>query len=418
MRILHLFDPANDHNGPMALALAAASIGRMQGISEEVWLFGSSQLKRDARTAGLARAPQAMQFVSTPLGDPLLLYGRLRKLLSAQPLDTIVECWSPRMFQAARILAPRLPRILRVTRPLSASDLKLVRATLADDASPSLAVAISATLRHHMVTAGIDAQRTLTIPPGIDLSLHQPTLRAKIRESWGLTTGPAEQAQERIVALIGDPIALVDAYQGIMATGLAEVSLTSGTTIGAGSSHSTRANYVYFRVLVHPHQHRLSISFTAVQQFRDPGTIIQDANVTAPWLTLPGCDAAIAVGQHASGLGLLHAMAAGVPIVAEATHANCEALEDQHNALLSKPGWLQGLSHNLVKLTQNPDLAWRIKENARQDIYSTYSRSTYCTRLSRLYHALTAGTLPDQAHVTPDLVATQSVSESPPLTRL
>ncbi len=401
MKILHLFDPANDQNGPMALALAAASIGRLQGIQEEAWLFGSSKLKRDAQTAGLVNA----RFVSTPMGDPMLLAGRLRKLLLSQPHDTLLECWSPRMFQTARILAPRLARILRVTRPPSANEQKLIRATLADDTTPSLALAISATLRHHLITHGINASRTLTIPPGIDLSLHQPSLRSKIRKSWGLDPDHSTE-QEKIIGIIGDPAPLVDAYQGIMATGLAEVSLTSGTTIGAGASHSAQANYIYFRVLIHPHQHRLSISFTAVQHFRDPGTIIQDANIEAPWLTLPGCDAAIAVGPHASGLGLLHAMAAGVPIVAEATHANCEALEDQHNALLSKPGWLQGLSHNLVKLSQNPDLAWRLKENARQDIYSTYSRSTYCTRLSRLYHALIAGTLPAQAEITPDLVST------------
>jgi glycosyltransferase involved in cell wall biosynthesis len=399
MHVLHLIDPGHDFNGPMPLALAAAGIGRLQGISDATWLWGSSQLKQDAHTAGLRNC----QFVSTPMGDPMLLAPRLRALLRAQPQDkgTLVECWSPRMFQVVRILAPNLTRILRVTRPLSVKELKLTRATLASDATPSTIVAISATLRHHLISYGIPSDRTVTLPPGIDLSLHQPGLRTKIRQAWGI-----QGENIIVVGVIGDPPRLVDAYDASMATGLTEVSQTRKTTLGAGVSGVTDPAHRYYRTLFHPHQERLSNAVTTARQFRDISTILQDANVDAPWLTLPGCDVAIAIGPHASGLGLLHAMASGVPIAAEATRPNCEALEDQHNSLLSKPDWLQGISHNILRILGNPDLAWKLKENARQDIYSTYSRSTYCTRLSRLYHALHAGALPTQSDITPDLVAT------------
>ncbi len=396
MNILHLIDPAHDYNGPMALALAAAGIGRLQGIQDSLWLWGSSQLKQDAHTAGLRN----VNFVSTPLGNPLLLAGRLRSLLRAQPQDALIECWSPRMFQTVRILAPHLTRTLRVTRTLSAQDLKLTRATLASDTTPSIIIAISATLRHHLISHGIAPERTVTLPPGIDLSLHQPGLRAKIREAWGITGD-----NEKVIGFIADPPRLADAYQVMMASGLTELSQTGLATFGGGVA-LTSDNHTFYRTLLHPHQHRLSNAISTAIKFRDADAIIQDTRIDSPWLTLPGCDAVVAVGPHASGLGLLHAMASGIPIAAEATRSNCEALEDQHNALLSKPDWLQGLAHNIIRLLDDKDLAWRLKENARQDIYSTYSRSSYCTRLGRLYHALHAGALPTQADITPDLVST------------
>jgi glycosyltransferase involved in cell wall biosynthesis len=383
MRILHFADPAQGRTGPTTLALAAASYGRLQGIEQEVCLWGSSELKSHARSAGLRDAG----FVSTPMGDPMLIAPRLALMLAGLPQKSIIHCWSVRSFYCSRVLGSGRTCLLHVTRPLDGNELKQVATGFSTRPGASIAVCTSATLRHQLLTRGVSPERVLVVPPGIDLSLHQPGRRQALRQKWGI-----EDQGTTVVALVGDPAFGPDAYRGIMAMGLDQ-------EVENDRSPGKRV----FMLLTHPHQTRLSLAVTTNLRVRDDFRVIQDAGVASPWLTLPGADVCLAFGAESAGLALLHAMASGTPIVGEATHWNCEALEDRHNALLTRPGSLQGLSHQMLGILDNPDLAWRLKENARQDIYSVYSRSTYCTRLSRVYHALAEGRLPSQSEVTPEL---------------
>jgi glycosyltransferase involved in cell wall biosynthesis len=110
-----------------------------------------------------------------------------------------------------------------------------------------------------------------------------------------------------------------------------------------------------------------------------------------PWRILPGCDAALAVGPNAGGLSLLWAMAANIPIVGEATYAVSEVVEDRHSALLGKPDSPVKLAHRLTQLFTDQHLAWQLRDTARHEAYSFFSRQRYCQSIKLVYEQLAGG---------------------------
>ena len=145
------------------------------------------------------------------------------------------------------------------------------------------------------------------------------------------------------------------------------------------------------RLLVHPRQRN---RLRAVRMWRGLGRshwLITDAALDEPWQVLPGCDMALAMGPHAGNLSLLWAMAANVPIVGEATYATSEIVEDRHSALLTKPGEAHQLGHRIRQLVDDPQLAWQIRDAARHEAYSFFSRQHYCKRVQVVYKQLIAG---------------------------
>ncbi len=90
-------------------------------------------------------------------------------------------------------------------------------------------------------------------------------------------------------------------------------------------------------------------------------------------------------------LPLLWAMAAGVPVVAEASYAVSEILEHQHSALLVKPGHTWDAARALRQIFTDPKQAWRLSDAARSESFSFFSRLRFCDQVKKVYEQIADG---------------------------
>jgi len=111
----------------------------------------------------------------------------------------------------------------------------------------------------------------------------------------------------------------------------------------------------------------------------------------ATWIRLAGAQLATARGDAGGGLPLIWAMAAGVPIVAEATYTASEIVEDRHTALLTPPGDERAMRQRIEMLRQDAQLAWSLRDAARSEAFSLYKPSRYRRDLGTIYRQLIHG---------------------------
>ena len=113
--------------------------------------------------------------------------------------------------------------------------------------------------------------------------------------------------------------------------------------------------------------------------------------IDCPWRFLPACDLALALGPAAGGLSLLWAMAAGVPIVAHATEAVSEFVENDHSALLCRENEPWEVTRRLTRLIEDPRLVLRLKDAGRRDVYTLFAPSRYRRSIRKAYEQMSAG---------------------------
>ena len=97
--------------------------------------------------------------------------------------------------------------------------------------------------------------------------------------------------------------------------------------------------------------------------------------------------AVLAAPSYADGLpmGVIEAMAAGVPVVASAVGGVVEAVSDGVSALLAAPGDAATLSRQLRRLLLEPQTAARIGAAARETARLRYSPERSLARLEEVY---------------------------------
>jgi glycosyltransferase involved in cell wall biosynthesis len=108
---------------------------------------------------------------------------------------------------------------------------------------------------------------------------------------------------------------------------------------------------------------------------------------------LPAADAVVCASQDGSQtLALCTALAAGVPIVAVASPATAEVLEDRHNALLVKDGRPQALARRIGDAFEDQARTEAIRQQGRGDAYEYFS----LTRMLEAYRTLYANVAADK----------------------
>jgi glycosyltransferase involved in cell wall biosynthesis len=85
------------------------------------------------------------------------------------------------------------------------------------------------------------------------------------------------------------------------------------------------------------------------------------------------------------GVGLLEAMAAGVPIVATRVNELAEILADGETGLLVPPGSPEAMAASLVRLAKNPELRRRLGEQAQQEARSRFGLRRVVEQYQELY---------------------------------
>lgn len=372
-RVLHLFDASSSSLPYARLAMLALSMGQLEGFEEDLCLLGNRHLAMTAEQMGLPprwRIPFAHR-------RAMLAYFHLKRVLRNGCYD-LVHCWSDdpdALTKLAMLAAPKLPRIVSLTKSPSPHQLRWLR-LLADE--PAKAATICLTASHAIVkdllTQSMNPQAVHVLYPGVDMGMVDRSQRLAIREAWGIEPNGDDR---QVVAILGDPSELVDARQAHMAVGLADQVLRS-----RGKPLS---------MVVHPRQANIDWVMKACRDLNLGRFVILDEQIAKPWSILPACDIALAMGPHAGGLSLLWAMAANIPIVGEATYAISEMVEDRHSALLAKPSTPKALAHHITQLVDDPPLAWKLKDSARHEAYSLFSKQRYSQSLKMVYEQVLDG---------------------------
>lgn len=361
MRVLHLLEQASTRTTATTLALMAQSVGRLGQVDEHVALAGPPALGALAQQCGLRGAT----VVGAPFGRAIGACGRLGRWADVD----LVHCWSVGALTASMLRFPRQAKVLTLTGIPSKRQVHWLRMLCGELSGRVVLTPISSTIRREVLSGGVPEAAVHVVRPALDMAMVDQTSRAALRERWGV-----EDDSIKIAMLLGDPPTGADALAAFEIVSRVNDSFDEG-----------RAPV---RLLVHPQQNNGLAALRFARHRNSEHWLIRDPDVARPWSALPGADIALATRPGAGNLSLLWAMAANVPIVGEATYGVSEIVEDRHSALLAKPGRIHLLGHRVHQLIDDPQLAWQLRDAARHEAYSFFSRQHYCKCLTTLYEQL------------------------------
>ncbi len=368
MHVLHLIDAAGPQATPTTLALLSASLDRLGHIGQRVMLLGGAGLRRSARQAGIDNA-QSMPVIA---GKAWLSGSAGRRAIADMGRFDLIHCWSIGALSMAAMHLRGTPRLLTVTVQPPRHAAHWLRMIQTYAPGQTIVLPISNTIRRDLIRGGVAEQAIHVVRPALDMARIEFADRRTLRDRWG-----APDDETKIVALLGDPPHDPDALRAMMVVNFASDS---------------RAESPYpVRLLMHPDQRHRRRAREMAENLGHRDRYLIDAHIACPWRVLPGCDLALAIGKNAGGLSLLWAMAANIPIVADASYAVSEIVEDRHSALLCKPDHPPAAAHRIRRLIDDPQLAWQLRDTARHEAYSFFSRQHYCHCLGIVYEQLAGG---------------------------
>ena len=430
MRVLHLIDPMNPAAGPCGAALLAdllrAGSGDEVGRDEAerakcaVLLLGGSGAERLARDVGLTTHDRIAWTVGSS-GPRWLSLGALRRYLhEIGPVD-LIHAWSIEALTAAAVLRPAVPKVLTLTMgPRGRAAAHWLR--ILSETHRLTALAVSNAVKRAWARGGVDPAIVHVLRPGLDLARIRHADRRAIREGWGIASDDT-----LVLTAVGDPPARVDALRAGRAVTLACLAgLDAALVVAPRAARREVARMVA----------RGSGGSLAVHR------VIADERAARPWEILPACDVALALGDDTRdpddawddnhdresaedgaeidrrGLGaalrrlpallrrhpgvadyrlmagplpMLWAAAAGRAIVADSAYAVTEVFDNRRSALLTRPGDDIGLTQRLRELAADPHLAWTLRDAARSDAFSFFSRQRYRSDMAAVYDQVVSG---------------------------
>jgi hypothetical protein len=365
MRVLHLFEQHGRHGDCPTLNLAAQALGRLGSIEQTALLLGAAPLAERAAAAQLVGARR----VAVPRGRALFAFAALR----GERFDgDIVHAWSPGALTFAALRWRQRSRAMTLTVPPSGRLAHWLRMVCQEGAGRTVILPISHTIRRELIAGGVPEDAVHVVRPALDMGLIPHQQRGAIRQRWGI-----ESDDVKVFTLLADPLTEGDVLYAARAMMLAADSYPPGAQ--------------RLRLLVHPDHKRRTMTQRLLHDLGREDWLIIDEAAACPWNVLPGCDIALATGPSSGNLSLLWAMAANVPIIADANYAVSEIVEDRHSALLAKPGEVRMAAHRINQLLDDPHLAWQLRDQARHEAYSFFSRRHYCRCLEQVYAQLTDG---------------------------
>jgi glycosyltransferase involved in cell wall biosynthesis len=366
VRILHLIDPASPGGGPGTLRLAAEALSRSAISAHDVLIVGNSRHRDLAGRCGLKTRGR----LGAPLNRPALARGGLRSFLRAcEPVNgryDLLHAWTLSAAGLGALGAGRRPLLATafdglVARPV----LRRVQSV------PVLAATVA--VRRDLEAAGWDPGLLSLLPPGVDREAIGLEQRALLRERWG-----ADETTF-VAGLLGEPPARLDGMLAMNALG--RVAL-SGKDVRLVLHHEATA----------PHDLRRWLVRLGLGEF----VVVDDAAVE-PWRVVAGLDAALFAarsGRRASGLSVtpvLWAMAAGVPVVAEAARAISDIIDDGASGVLFEPGDINGAAACLLNLYDRGREAAGIGDAARAAVVERFDIARFAARLDAAYEQCVRG---------------------------
>lgn len=392
MRVLHLIDPSSPGGGACTLRLLADVCEHLSSIEHDVLVLGNGHHQRLAERCGLDTPGLLPMPRSVPVAGRRALARYLSIADSARGPFDLIHTWTARSALVATMAASDRPRIGTLSvGPVSGLSMHLL-ATLIDE-HPMPMLATSTAVREEFWSLGLKRQQVSVLPPAVNSGLIDDRTRDDLRGRWEV--GP----DTFVIGLLSEPVSWADAMTaGVVATRL----IASGRDV---------------RVLIHPTAARRPEALRFAREFGAPDLFIVDDDVAEPWEVVAGMDAALLIGgdlntQDLSAVGspfslitgggrrlrpmpgvmpLLWAMAAGVPVIAEASDAVRDIVEEGISGLLVRQHDVNGTCDRLARLHDDRTIAGRIGVNARTLIDDRFSLAGYSVRLKSAYEHAAAG---------------------------
>ncbi len=314
---------------------------------------------RPARFAWVTRAPRFARELAE-YGYGRVARGRLLAAAREFGPDFLYERYAfgnTAGIHAARVLGKPLvlevnsPMVLELARTRGLSFPRLAR-RIENEVfrSATLVCAVTGVLRDMLVELGVERERILVTPNGVDLEryAHTPDARARARAALGL----AADDGELVLGFVGfyrDWHRLDLVLEALRAPELASAELVLVGEGPARAALASRARELGLEARVH---------------FVGPR-----AHAEVPAL-LPAFDLALvpAINAYASPLKLFEYMAAGLAVVAPDQPNLREVLEHEADALLVPAGEPEPLRAALVRLARDARLRARLGAAARAKV--------------------------------------------------
>jgi hypothetical protein len=366
LRVLHLINQASPQAVATTLHLMATAMDKVPAQHHALLLGG--QPLCDAAIA--AKVPNH-QPMSVPGGHALAALPRLRYWLTHHDRPQLIHCWSVGTLLLATLISRRTPRLLTLTVMPTPREIHLLRMLAAEAGDKLGIVAITSCIARALLTKGVRPESVDVLRPGIDMSMVQANQRDALRESWDLVDNNAY-----VVMLLSDPPTQTDAAYASLMLGLTNVSMNKPDRP--------------VHLLIHPDQRNRLAALNPMRPLNCEHLLIADSRVAIPWQVMPGCDAVVALDKGGAGLSIPWAMAANLPIIGHATVDICEWVEDHHSALLVAPGQpaLRHLAGKLQTVLTDPQQTYKLRDTARHEAFSLYSRSRFGSDLKTVYEQL------------------------------
>lgn len=416
-RILHVIDPANPEVGGCTTALLAEltrSNGSNSNLRADVLLVGPSRADTLARSVALQTADRLTARGSRPW---TAVPAFRRYCRQAGPFD-LVHAWSLVTLVLACVgSAATLPKLVTLTMgPADRSEARWLQALV--ELCDVTVIVVSNAVKRAWVQSGVNPSAVHVVRPGIDFARIHHDRRDTVRRQWAI-----DSDRTLVVAVLSHPSGRTDAVRAARIVGHLRLGgQDAAMVIGPGAYDRTQA-------------YRMS------EACRGGGDrLIVDDRIDSPWMILPACDAVLVLGddtadypesgrlgattaaghadsQRRPGTGalrwrqavelllrrcrpatargtmpgvlpMLWAAAAGTIVVGEAGYAVSEIIEHQHSGLLAKPGDDGALVQHLRALRSDPDTTWRLRDTARSEAFSFFSKQRFSSDLTGVHEQI------------------------------
>ncbi len=378
MRILHLIDPGSPGGGPCTLRLLADPVRRLAGITHDVLIVGDRTHVAEAERLGI----EPVGCLVPPTKLPLLVRRGLKRFVKTYEAAfgryDLVHAWTARSAVLAAVGVRRRPRLATIgVGAVRERGLRMLARAVAR--APMRLLAATGEVRRACERLGIEPERLTDFPPAVDpASSTLVEKRDSLRQRWGVEDGTF------VVGLLSEPPRWADAGRAVTVLSLV---VNTGRNV---------------RLIAHPACRGRVQSEQWASQIGLPGLIRVDEGLAEPWRVVGGLDAALfpgglagptaarkhrtaLMGRRPGPMPLLWAMAASVPVVAEATEAARGIVQDGAIALLVERGDTNAAARALIDLYDDRTKAGRIGARAREAVATRFDARDYCRRLEEVY---------------------------------
>jgi hypothetical protein len=381
-----LIDPGSPGGGGCTLALLAEPLHRIRSVRQDALIFGTAKHMNLARRCGVRPAGRFSGAHLVPTSGTRALRRWVAESEQVGGKYDVVHAWTARMAALASHALPERRRVgtLSVGPVIGGADAVLGWLLRRH---PMPLFATSSAVQREYLSMGIDADEVTFMPPAVNPQSVEAVDRQTLRRRWRV------EPKELVIALLSEPISWADAR---FAVHIAMRVFASDRRV---------------RVLMHPQAWRRNEAELWDRQMTGGHLVIMEDELAEPWRIMRGADVALMLGSPSNVLltgeepstyrplwggwrrqrpmpgvmPVLWAMAAGVPVISETSHAVADVIEDGVNGLLVNQHEDNAVCDRLARIYDDRTIANRIGAEGRKTIDRRFHVSAWCVRLKELW---------------------------------